>query len=190
MKTKVILLLLSVLVALFTVNNAFAGGAIAFGIDFLGDHEVSSSGISVSEDVDTGISLFAELYGTIDDNFDIGGGATWQYPRSLEDFHGDFYFISYYGMVRSRFKSEKVTPYITGQLGYNWFRGDSDYKGPFGGNLDGGFYYGLGGGIIINKHFQIGLLYSVNNGTADILGTGTDFDIEYSKLTLLFGYNF
>jgi hypothetical protein len=189
-KKKVLLLLFSVIAALFTVNNAFAGGAISFGIDFPGDHEVSGSGLSVSEDVDTGISLSAELFGTIGDNLDIGGGATWQFPRSLNDFQGDFYFISYYGMARYRYKSEKVTPYITGQLGYNWFRGDSDYKGPFGGNLDGGLYYGLGGGVIINKHFQIGLLYSVNNGTAEILGTGRDFDIEYSKLTLLLGYNF
>ena len=55
-------------------------------------------------------------------------------------------------------------------------------------DLEGGLYWGLGGGFIINKHFLIELLYSVNNGKAKTLGY--EFDIEYSKVTLNLGYNF
>ena len=190
MRSKVLLLLISVIAVGFNFNNALAGGTISFGIDFAGDQKITGLGSSVSEDVDTGVSFYGELFGTVGESLDLGGGISGQSPRSLKDFQGDFYFISYYGMARYRFKSEKFTPYITGQLGYNWFRGDSGYKGPFGANLDGGLYYGIGGGIIMNKHLQIGLLYSVNNGTAYELGTGAGFDIEYSKFTLIFGYNF
>ncbi len=64
------------------------------------------------------------------------------------------------------------------------------YKGygMYEADLEGGLYWGLRGGIIINKHFLIEILYSVNNGTGKILGY--EFDIEYSKVTLNLGYNF
>ena len=60
--------------------------------------------------------------------------------------------------------------------------------GMYEADLEGGLYRGLHGGIIINKHFLIKILYSVNNGTGKILGY--EFDIEYSKVTLNLGYNF
>ena len=193
MKKTITLAILSVLVVLFTVNNTFAegiGGTVKLGIDFSGDHEVSGYGLSGTEDVDTSVSLSTELFAKISNNLDIGGGISVQIPRSQKDFEGDFYFIPLYGAIRARFETENVAPYFIGQIGYNFFGGDSDYKG-YGmleADLEGGLYWGLGGGVIINKHFLIELLYSVNNGTAEVLGY--DFDIEYSKVTLNFGYNF
>lgn len=190
MKKTVIMLTLSALLAIFTVNNALAGGAIKIGIDLAGDHDVSGYGLSGSEDVDMGFSLSAEFFGSIGDNVDIGGGLTWQLPRSQKDFEGDFYFIPLYGMIRVQSSSAKVAPYAVGQLGYNFFFGDDDYKGTgiYAADLEGGLYYGIGGGIIINDKFQIEALYSVNNGSADILGY--DFDIEYSKISIIFGFIF
>lgn len=190
MKKKLMLLILPALFVFFTSNNTFAGGAIKLGVDLPGDHEISGAGLSGTEDVETGFSLSGELFGTIADNIDIGGGITLQLPRSQEDFDGDFYFIPFYGMIRFRHTFDKVAPYLIGQLGYNLFFGDSDYKGIgiFEADLEGGLYYGLGGGVIFSEHFQIELLYSVNNGTAELLGT--DFDIEYSKISFLFGYNY
>jgi hypothetical protein len=193
MKKVITLAILSVLVVFFTVNNTFAegiGGTVKLGIDLAGDHEVSGYGLSGSTDVETGFSLTGELFGKVSDIFDIGGGLTLQIPRSQEDFQGDFYFIPLYGMIRARIETETVTPYFIGQLGYNFFGGDSDYKGSgiYEADLEGGLYYGIGAGIIIGKHFLIEALYSVNNGTGKILGY--EFDIEYSKVTLNIGYNF
>jgi hypothetical protein len=193
MKKIITMAILSVLVVFFAVNHTFAegiGGTVKLGIDLAGDHEVSGYGLSGSDDVETGFSLTGELFGKVSNIFDIGGGVTIQIPRSQEDFAGDFYFIPLYGMIRARIETETVTPYFIGQLGYNFFDGDSDYKG-YGileADLEGGLYYGLGAGIIIGKHFLIEALYSVNNGTGTILGY--EFDIEYSKVTLNFGYNF
>jgi hypothetical protein len=192
MKRIIVVSILSIvlLFAISTVNNAFAGGAIKIGVDLEGDHDVSGLGESGSADVDMGFSLSAEFFGSIGDNVDIGGGLTWQLPRSQKDFEGDFYFIPLYGMVRVQSSSAKVAPYAVGQLGYNFFFGDDDYKGTGinAADLEGGLYYGIGGGIIINDKFQIEALYSVNNGSADILGY--DFDIEYSTISIIFGFIF
>lgn len=190
MKKKLMLLVLPALLVFFTSNNTFAGGAIKLGVDLPGDHEVSGLGLSGTEDVETGFSLSAELFGTVADIVDIGGGITWQLPREQEDFDGDFYFVPFYGMIRVRHTFDQVAPYLIGQLGYNLFYGDSDYEGSgiFEADLEGGLYYGIGGGIIFREHFLIELLYSVNNGEAEIMGI--DFDIEYSKISLLVGYNF
>ncbi|MFH1930930.1 MAG: hypothetical protein ABIN18_04985 [Pseudomonadota bacterium] len=190
MKKMTLLVILSAFVVLFTMNDTFAGGTFKLGIDLSGDHEVSGYGLSGTEDVETGFSLTGELFGKISNIFDIGGGITVQIPRSQEDFEGDFYFIPLYALIRARIETEKVTPYFIGQLGYNLFEGDSDYKGSgiYKADLEGGLYWGLGAGIIIRKNFLIEVLYSVNNGTAEALGY--EFDIEYSKVTLNFGYNF
>lgn len=193
MKKITMLAVISALFVIFTVNNTFAdgiGGAFKFGFDMEGDHEVSGYGLSWKEDVDQSFSLSAELFAKIGYNLDIGGGIIYQIPRSQKYFEGDFYFIPIYGAMRVRFETGNVAPYLIGQAGYNFFDGDSDYKGYgiYEADLEGGLYWGLGGGVIINKHFLIELLYSVNNGTVEELGY--EFDIEYSKVTLNFGYNF
>jgi len=189
MKKIIPLAIMCILVVFFTVHNTFAegiGGTLKLGVDFDGDHEVSGYGLSGTEQVDTGVSFSGELFTKIGYNLDLGGGITVQIPRSQENFEGDFYFIPIYGAIRTRFETGNVAPYFIGQLGYNFFDGDSDYKGYA--DLEGGLYWGLGGGVIINQHFLIELLYSVNNGTAEVFGY--EFDIEYSKVTLNFGYNF
>lgn len=193
MKKIIKLVILSAFFVFFTVNTTLAegiGGTLKLGIDFEGDHEVSGYGLSGTGDVDTGVSLSGELFAKVSNNLDIGGGITVQIPRSQKDFEGDFYFIPLYGAIRARFETGNVAPYIIGQVGYNYFDGDSDYKGYgiYEADLEGGLYWGLGGGVIINKHFLTELLYSVNNGTAEDFGY--EFDIEYSKVTLNFGYNF
>jgi hypothetical protein len=189
MKKMMILAILSALLVLFTMNSTFAGavgGTVKLGIDMAGDHDVSAPGDSKSYDVDTGFSLSGEVFGKIGNNFDVGAGITIQIPRSVEDFEGDFMFIPVYGMIRARIETENVAPYFIGQLGYNFFLADDDYKGAA--DLTGGLYYGLGLGIIIKKHFLIEALYSVNNGTYEL--SSNELDIENSQVTLNFGYNF
>ena len=189
MKKTVILAVLSALLVLFTMNSTFAGGVggtIKLGVDLAGDHDVSAPGDSESYDVDTGVSLSGELFGKIGNNFDIGVGITYQFPRSIEDFEGDFNFIPIYFMIRARIETENIAPYFIGQLGYNFYEGEDEYKGTL--DLEGGLYYGLGVGVIIKKPFIIEAIFSVNNGTAE--GSNIEYDVEYSKVTLNFGYNF
>jgi hypothetical protein len=184
---KLLILTLSLLV-LFVSNYAFAegSGTVKIGLDMSGEHEVSGLGLSGSEDVEMGFSLSVEYVAAINENLGLGAGITYQMPRSQEDFEGDFNFMPIYGLVKLRATSNDISPYLIGQLGYNLFYGDSDYKGS--GSLSGGIYYGIGAGIIFQKGFQVELLYSVNNGSYELLGY--DFDIEYSKIGLFLGYNF
>lgn len=138
-----------------------------------------------SKDVGNALSLSGELFHSIKNAFDLGVGVTWQFSRSRKNSESDFYFIPVYGMFRWRSPSEKVAPYAIGQLGYNFFFGDSKHEGS--GWFDGGLYYGIGGGIILNNHFEIEALYSVNKGSYDFLRF---VDIEYSKISIIFGYIF
>lgn len=187
MKKRLAITIMLVLATFITTNMAFAGGVLKFGIDFSGDHELSGAGQSMSFDNETGISFSGEIFASINPNFDLGGGLTYQVPRSVEDYEGEFNFVPIYGMMRFKSSAEKVAPYGIVQLGYNiLFDGDSSYKGPA--DLDGGLYYGIGGGIILNKHFLIELLYSVNQGDFSLLGVS--LDVENKQFTLNIGYNF
>ncbi len=190
---KKLLIVTAIVAILITTNTAFAGGAVKLGFDFPGDHKVSAFGESGTEDVEAGFSLTGEFFGAINKNVDLGGGLTWQFPRSQKDYPADFYFIPLYAMIRVRSDSQETAPYFIGQLGYNLiYDGDTDYTGidEYKFELEGGLYYGIGGGVILKNRFLIEILYSVNKGTGSNSYYNVDIDVEYSKFSLLFGVNF
>lgn len=176
------------LMLMFGANNVYAGGDVKLGIDFNGDHEFSGYGSTLSGEVDTGVALSMELFASINPNIDLGGGVIVQLPRTVELYgtSGKFSFIPFYGMIRVKSDSNGMAPYGIGQIGYNLFNGDSDYKGDA--DLNGGLYYGLGAGILFNKRFLLELLYSVNQGEVEY--QGLSMDINNTQFTLNFGYNF
>ena len=183
MKKISLLSILSAFLVFVASNNTFAvdfGGSFKLWVDLPGDYEISNYEFNRTVDVDTGFSLSGEFFAKIGNNFDLGGGITWQAPHSRNDTEGDFYFFPVYGLIRVRFETGIVAPYLIGQLGFNFFR--------YGWEVNDGLYYGGGAGIIIKKHFLIEALYSVDKGTT--IESGIDSDIEYSKVTLNFGYNF
>jgi hypothetical protein len=191
MKNTFLLTVVLAFVLCLAANHALASGAVKLGIDTQGDHDASGGGVSASTDVDTGISLTGELFTDIDDHFDLGGGISFQLPRSLKGNSSDeFNFVPIYGMVRVKSGSPKIAPYGILQLGYNLFLANSSYKGTASGeaDLEGGLYYGIGGGVLLKKHFIIELLYSKDYGKFKVAGVSSD--IEYSKITLNLGYNF
>lgn len=178
-----------IVVLFFAVNNAFAGGALKFGLDFGGTHEWSSDGRSAEMDsVQTGFSLALELFGGVHRNVDLGGGLIYQIPRDAE-YGGrgaSFNFVPFYALIRIKSDGDKIAPYGIGQFGYNLFMADSDYTGPA--DTNGGIYYGLGAGILIKKRFSVEALYSVNNGELEY--RGDRIDIKNTQFTLNFGINF
>ena len=184
MKKTALLFLFSAFLFFVPADNTFAGafgGTIKLGVDLPGDYEISNNEFfNGTVDVDTGFSFSGEFFGKIGNYFDLGGGITWQAPHSRNDTEGDFYFIPVYGMIRVRTETGTITPYLIGQLGFNFFQ--------YGWEVNGGLYYGGGAGIIIKKHFLVEVLYSVDKGSTTEYGS--DSDIEYSKFTLNFGYNF
>ncbi len=168
------------------------GGTVKFGYDLSGTHEVSAFGITVEEDVESGISVGGEFLFHANPNIDFGIGLSHQLERSFEDVPAEFQFTSLYGTVRLKTNLEPVDPYICGQLGYGYLDGDSDYRGTgiYEADLEGDLYYGLGLGAIINKHFLIELLYTVNEGTGRLEYFQIEGDIRYEKMTMNIGVNF
>lgn len=179
-----LLSLFSAFLFFVSAHNSFAvefGGTAKLGIDFPGDYEISNNEFfNGTVDVDTGFSLSGEFFVKVGNNFDLGGGMTWQAPHSRNDTESDFYFFPVYGLIRIRTEKGTITPYLIGQLGFNFFI--------HGWEENGGLYYGGGAGIIIKKHFLVEVLYSVDKGSTTEYGS--DSDIEYSKVTLSLGYNF
>ncbi len=171
-------------------------GVIKIGGDTSGKHKVSGEGLSGSEDVEAGLSLSGEYTSIYDKGIELGGGMTYQLPRSQEDYPGDFNFVPIYGLIKICSTTSEPTPYFIGQLGYNvLYEGDDDYTGEA--SLEGGMYYGIGAGLIFQNGFQIEVLYSVNKGSCKLSGYDYyygyydfDFDIDYSKISLSMGYRF
>ena len=189
-KIKVLVVFLGVVLVL-SASNAFARGAVKFGIDFGGTHEASGPGGTADADsVQTGFTIAGELFASVNKNVDLGGGILFQLPREIEfggTGAGEFTFMPIYALIRVKSVSDKIAPYGIGQLGWNLlFDGDSDYKGPF--SLSGGLYYGIGAGVLIKKRFAVEALYSVNKGEADYLGASAD--VTNTQFTLNFGINF
>ena len=175
--------LFSVFLIFVTANNTFAvdfGGTIKLGVDLPGDYEISNYALNRTVDVDTGISFSGEFFAKIGNNFDLGGGITCEFPHSRSDTEGDFYFIPVYSLIRVRIANDTAAPYLISQLGINFFN--------YGGEVNGGLYYSIGAEIIIKKHYLIEALYSVDKATT--IESSIDSDVEYSKVTLNFGYNF
>ena len=198
MKIKSLAVLGVILCNFLFSHSLFAqdiGGSLKLGIDLEGEIEFSEDYTSENrekkEDVENGFSVAGEFFAKISDNIELGAGIIYQFPRSGEDSEDvEFNFVPIYGTLRMRSSNKNMAPYLIGQMGYNFFYGDSlsangltfdfDYKG--------GLYWGIGGGFLIKKKFLVELLYSVNNGTIELFGY--EFDTKYSKVSISLGYNF
>jgi hypothetical protein len=151
----------------------------------LGEY-ISSSG---EEEVENSLTPSLQFGAPITKNIEVGVGVKYQMPRRQKDFEGNFTFIPAYFFIRvSGMSNEHITPYVTGQLGYNHFIGDDDYKGVA--ILSGKHYYGLGLGLLLLNHINLGALYSVNSGAykLDYLNNDLEGDIRYSKISLFMGF--
>jgi hypothetical protein len=161
-----------------------------------------ANNINTSQDVDTGLSVSGELSRYVNDNFGLGGGVSLQLSRKLSDADGEFNFIPFYGIAKLRTSPDGSGnyKYVLGQLGYNSFSGDSNYKGQ-GGKLTGGLYWGMGAGFVF-KMIHVEALYSVNNGKYEqsTYVYDSDYyvyryfsasgDVKYSSISLNIGVHF
>jgi hypothetical protein len=162
------------------------GVLLKVGFDAPGTHKVDGGGFDGSTDVESGGFIAGEFYATISPRVELGAGGEVQFPRSQQDFAGDFGFIPIYGVARLFPIVGPVSPYVTGRLGLNLFYGDSDYKGS--GDLEGGGHLGAGAGLLIQQRLQVEALFSLNTGVYKV--GGTSFDITYSNLGISVGYLF
>jgi hypothetical protein len=182
------------------------------GFDFNGKQTTSNNKLFIdgtgnplasgNQDVDPGTSFTGEYVSYVSKNIGLGGGLTLQSPRGLSNMPGTFSFAPLYALVKVRTTPGKRNfyEYLTGQVGYNFFGGDTSYLGR-NSTFDGGLYCGVGAGVVINR-IQLELLYTQTQGRANDWGylynSGSQTyayfnesgDITYSKLGLNIGFIF
>lgn len=188
---KIILLLVISLVVFSGVVAAQAEGEWLFkaGYDFSGEVEVTpEDGDKETDDVESGYAITGEYIFSSESEWKLGAGLTYQLERDVEPAEGNNVPIRYtpiYGLAEYRLQESPV--YFVGHLGYNLFDADD----PNIDNTSGGMYYALGGGMEFEDKYQLEMLYTVHNSSAEFEGDEiVEIDFEYTKLTLNFGIKF
>lgn len=173
--------------------NAFKGT-----YEILGHAEYKEDRNLSDSDMKNGFSLSLELGRAIIEKLGIGVGATYQFPRAVDESgerDAKFNFVPLYGLVKLWTNSIGLFPFGMLQLGYNFFLGNDEFK-TIGGeraeelDLGGGMYWALGGGIIFPGGFEIELLYTVNNGSISGSENYFEEEIRYSKIAISGGITF
>ncbi len=173
---------------LFLNNNAFSQSSFALkgGIDTMGetDMEYADKG-----DADMGFGIGGELTVPYSERFVLGGGAVYQLPRGIDE-EGwedwEFNFLPIYGLAKIIIPADNLNIFLAVNIGYGI--GFLDAPGDI--EMDGGLYYGFGGGIEFGNGFFIELLYTVNEGTLSSDDFDIEADAEYSKVSIFVGMKF
>lgn len=183
---KKIMLITMALLVVFSMS-AFAQVNVKVGMDFFGEYSLKGSeGINESE-VKNGFTIAGEYVIPYSDEIELGAGVAYQIARGFDEEDADedekFNFIPIYGMVKYNIDQF----YVLGQLGYNMFKVSVEM--PKYVELEGGLYYGVGGGMNITDNIFGEILYSVNNGSIVIEGQD-DVDVSNSQISAMVGFSF
>jgi len=173
--------------------------------NYQSNSKFSVEGYSGEEDVKSGLSVSLERIWFNRDNIGYGLGLTYQNPRALDTDcnSGKFSYIPIYFLVKNGSNYDDDPLYFIGQVGLSYYTGDDTWKGD--GSLSGGLYYGVGIGIQTGEKSQLEILYSVNRGEGSWESTylawdpyygyyyetmSYTVDVEYSKISISYGYKF
>ena len=184
-------------------NNEFV---IKIGYDRPGEQDISgwvqmdgiSGALSLSEKIEDAFSFSGEYILRSETNYGLGAGASYQIPRKMKNYVGDFNFIPLYFLLKIYFPSH--SSYLVGHFGYNLFNADEAYKE--GGKTKGGEYYAIGGGFLLGDKIELEILKTFHQcALEDQTGYIYDpvygelfywanYEIKYSRYTISLGYRF
>jgi hypothetical protein len=141
-----------------------------------------------------GFGAGAEALVTVLEGVQVGGGAQYLFNREVDDdsIEGKFGFIPVYALaVFSLDVGSGFKPYIIGRFGYDFLRGDDDYKE--GVDLKGGICYTIGGGVSYAiPNSPMGVFaeggYAVNRGKVE--GDDVEAKIRYNRIQAGAGVTF
>ncbi|MBN2040254.1 MAG: hypothetical protein JW864_09450 [Spirochaetes bacterium] len=211
MKRKILLPILSFYMAIFMNNVAFAeidldlgdepmdssfgssgymkSGYATFkgGYDMTGNAEIEN----VESDIESSYCVSFEFLSMMGQGFGLGVGAIYQFARGIDESgleNSEFQFIPLYGLIKFFIPTTYLAPFGILHVGYNFFLGNDEFKGDS--DLEGGLYWGVGGGIMLSNGLQFELLYSVDNGKIINDDSDAEMDVKYTKITLSAGFNF
>ena len=178
--------ILLVLFCLLLFNSTAFANEFSVNIDFAMASDIKYSYLGDSYVINNpgGLGIGASYFGQINEKVELGGGATFFFPRSLTrgSINGipaiilgdaNITYIPIYGRIRfSPRPDSKVKFYFGGDLRY----GTVNASGSFfsGATVQGSLGYGLFGGIMIEE-FNVELGYIMQNGTFSGGGYTSDF---------------
>lgn len=184
MRKLLVVVAVAVAVLALGAGPALAETVIKAGLDLEGTGKWGS----FEQDIEQSYTVGLEYYLGVHQFVDIGVGGEYQLPRSAKGSSGNFQFIPAYGCVRvAPLSLPVVRPYAAGRAGYNFLLGNDEFKGP-GGELKGGFHWGIGAGASVLQVLIVEGMYTVYNGT--LSWSGSDIDFTYSKFSLYAGLQF
>ena len=178
-------------------GNAIAGGTLKLGLDSAGTVNFKdSNGTAASDDYDvnSGMSLAMEGFGTAGNSVDFGVGIELQTYREVKSTSGtsggSFQFVPIYLMMRLHPEMSDFTPYLALQAGFSIFNADDKFKGYSSSVTTGpGGHFGFGVGAVMNKSFLMELLVTNDTGVLQVNGSDV-LDVSYTKMTFSIGVNF
>jgi len=209
MKKLIFLILLSFSVSSYS-QNAFTT-TLKANFDLEGINKVTdvffSDSLSGEQDIDPGYAIAAEICYDVIPFLSLGAGLSYQFRRDgdviiksdstialeeeltgIEYEKGKFGYIPVYAIVKlTPYESKIITPRLVGQVGYNLFHGDDNFKGDY--LLNGGLVYGAGISLDIYRHYQFEVLYKAHKGGVSHADEKF-FDAGYSYISLSLGVNF
>jgi len=178
-------------------GNAIAGGTLKLGIDSAGTVNFKdSNGTATTKDYDvnSGMSIAIEGFGTAGNSVDFGVGIEMQTYREMKltsgASGGSFQFVPIYLMMRLHPEMSDFTPYLAVQAGFSVFNADDKFKG-FSSSVTTapGGHFGLGVGVVMDKSFLLELLVTNDTGVVQVNGRDV-VDVSYTKTTFSIGVNF
>jgi hypothetical protein len=178
-------------------GNAIAGGTLKLGFDSAGTvHFKDSNGTATSKDYDvnSGMSIAMEGFGTAGNSLDFGFGIELQTYREVKLTSGvsggSFKFVPIYVLFRLHPEMSDFTPYLALQAGVSIFNADDKFKGYSSSVTTGpGGHLGVGIGAVLNKSFLMELLVTNDTGVLQVNGKNV-LDVSYVKTTFSIGINF
>ena len=178
-------------------SNAIAGGTLKLGIDSAGTVNFKdSNGTTTTKDYDvnSGMSIAMEGFGTAGNSVDFGGGIEFQTYREVKlasgASGGSIQFVPIYLLMRLHPEMSDFTPYLALQLGFSIFNADDKFKGYSSSVTTApGGHFGFGIGAVMNKSFLLELLVSNDTGVVQVNGKNM-VDVSYTKTIFSIGVNF
>jgi hypothetical protein len=165
-------------------------------IDFGGWNTFAQGGTSIDGNSNMGFGLAVEYLKRVNRIYALGGGFEYMFQRNLSKIaansadYGNFYYVPLYvtgKLFISKKEDPKYDPFLKLNLGYNIiYNGDDTFKA--GASFSGGFYIGIGAGVVINKRINLDLMYSTYTGKETF--SGISQDDFYSKISIGIGYGF
>ncbi|MDR1196528.1 MAG: porin family protein [Endomicrobium sp.] len=183
-------LLFAVLAVCFIAGSAFAAGDLKFkfGIEPVGNIEVSLDDVKEEESSKIGISLCAEYLYPVHEFIKVGGGAAYYIERGIDAdtaLAGKLTYIPIYATITANPVEQLSALYFKGNLGYTFFDtsgmpSDEDIEN------NGGLYWDIGVGYELPVGFFFEVMYGFFYSSMDMRGETAD--ATYSRLGINIGY--